>query len=57
MPELEDRIKSLALELGFDRVGIADAGPFVRDERRRWNEHARGLMDGLPGTRRSESGA
>ena len=29
---LEQDIKSLALELGFDRVGITDAEPFARDE-------------------------
>ena len=48
MPEMEDRIKSLALELGFDRVGIADARPFVRDERAALERTREGLMDGLP---------
>ena len=32
MPALEDRVKALALEIGFDRVGITGAEPFVRDE-------------------------
>ena len=45
---MEDRVKSLALELGFDRVGIADAKPFVRDERASLERTRAGLMDGLP---------
>ena len=48
MPELKDRIKSLALELGFDRVGIADAAPFLRDEAAALERTREGLMDGLP---------
>ena len=48
MPELKDRIKSLALELGFDRVGIVDAKPFLRDERAALERTREGLMDGLP---------
>ena len=48
MSELEDRVKSLALELGFDRVGIADAKPFLRDERAALKRTREGLMDGLP---------
>ena len=48
MSELEDRIKSLALELGFDRVGIADAAPFLRDEAAALERTREGLMDGLP---------
>ncbi len=47
-PGLENRIKSLALELGFDRIGIADAKPFIRDEKAALERTRAGLMDGLP---------
>ena len=45
---LENKVKSLALSLGFDRVGIADAAPFVRDEEAATRRVRDGLMDGLP---------
>ena len=45
---LEEDIKSLALEIGFDRVGITDAEPFVRDEEAAVERVRAGLMDGLP---------
>ena len=48
MPSVEDKIKSLALEIGFDRVGITDAEPFVRDEAAAVERVRSGLMDGLP---------
>ncbi len=48
LPKLEDRIKDLALSLGFDRVGITDAEPFVRDEAAAIERTRSGLMDGLP---------
>ena len=43
----ERKIKSLALSIGFDRVGIADAAPFVRDEAAAVERVRDGLMDGL----------
>ena len=45
---IEHTVKSLALEIGFDRVGITDAGPFVRDEAVAVERVRAGLMDGLP---------
>ena len=48
MPSVEDKVKSLALEIGFDRVGITDAEPFVRDEAAAVERVRSGLMDGLP---------
>ena len=45
---IEHTVKSLALEIGFDRVGITDAGPFVRDEAVAIERVRDGLMDGLP---------
>ena len=45
---LEQKLKSLALSLGFDRAGIADAAPFVRDEKATLARVRAGLMDGLP---------
>ena len=43
----EQKIKALALSIGFDRVGIADAAPFVRDEAAATKRVRDGLMDGL----------
>ena len=43
----ERKIKALALSIGFDRVGIADAAPFVRDEAAAVERVRDGLMDGL----------
>ena len=48
MPSVEDRVKALALEIGFDRVGITGAEPFVRDEAAAVERVRSGLMDGLP---------
>ena len=45
---LEPKIKSLALSLGFDRVGITHAAPFLRDEEAAAQRVRDGLMDGLP---------
>ncbi len=45
---LEQDIKSLAREMGFDRVGITDAEPFARDEVAAVERVRDGLMDGLP---------
>ena len=45
---IERKVKSLALSLGFDRVGITDAVPFERDERAATQRVRDGLMDGLP---------
>ena len=45
---LEQDIKSFALRLGFDRVGITDAAPFARDEAAAVERVRDGLMDGLP---------
>ena len=45
---LEEELKSLALEIGFDRVGISSAEPFVRDEAAAVERVRSGLMDGLP---------
>ncbi len=44
---LEDRVKSLALDVGFDRVGITDASPFVWNEAEATRRVQDGLMDGL----------
>ena len=44
---LENKVKSLALSLGFDRVGITDAAPFDRDELAATQRVRDGLMDGL----------
>ena len=43
----ERKIKDLALSIGFDRVGITDAAPFVRDEKAAAARVRDGLMDGL----------
>ena len=48
MPTLEQDIKALAREIGFDRVGITGADPFVRDEAAAVERVRSGLMDGLP---------
>ena len=48
MPIVEDKVKALALEIGFDRVGITSAEPFVRDEAAAVERVRSGLMDGLP---------
>ncbi|MCY4651738.1 MAG: tRNA epoxyqueuosine(34) reductase QueG [Dehalococcoidia bacterium] len=48
MSELERKVKSLALSLGFDRVGITDSAPFDRDEIAADQRVRDGLMDGLP---------
>ena len=48
MSDLERKVKSLALSLGFDRVGIANAAPFERDEEAATQRVRDGLMDGLP---------
>ena len=48
MGALERDIKRYARELGFDRVGIGSAAPFVRDERAAVRRVRDGLMDGLP---------
>ena len=48
LTSVEDRVKSLALEIGFDRVGITGAEPFVRDEAAAVERVRSGLMDGLP---------
>ena len=45
---LESVVKSLALDIGFDRVGIANAAPFIRDEAASIERVRAGLMDGLP---------
>ena len=45
---LEDRVKSLGRELGFDVVGITSAEPFLRDEKAALGRVRDGLMDGLP---------
>ena len=45
---VEEKVKSLALSLGFDRVGITDAAPFSRDEEAAAQRVRDGLMDGLP---------
>ena len=45
---IERKVKSLALSLGFDRVGITDAAPFQRDEEAATRRVMDGLMDGLP---------
>ena len=45
---VERKVKSLALSLGFDRVGITDAAPFHRDEAAAAQRVRDGLMDGLP---------
>jgi epoxyqueuosine reductase len=48
MGTLESSIKRYGRELGFDRVGIASAEPFSRDERAAVQRVRDGLMDGLP---------
>ncbi len=44
---VEDDIKALARSIGFDRVRIADAAPFARDEAAALQRVRDGLMDGL----------
>ena len=44
---LEQDIKSFALRLGFDRVGIAGVERFARDEAATVERVREGLMDGL----------
>ena len=48
MSNVERKVKSLALSLGFDRVGITDAASFDRDEAAAAQRVRDGLMDGLP---------
>jgi epoxyqueuosine reductase len=44
----EDRVKQLALEAGFDLVGIASVEPFERERRAIAQRIDAGLFDGLP---------
>ena len=54
---IEHTVKSLALEIGFDRVGITDAGPFVRDEAVAMSsESGQVLWTVCPGTPRNGCG-
>ena len=46
--EAKEAVKSLAQELGFDRVGITSAEPFERAEAVALERVRGGLMDGLP---------
>ena len=48
LPTPEHKVKSLARDIGFDRVGIASVEPFVRDEAATVGRVRAGLMDGLP---------
>ena len=48
MVSVEDRVKGLAVGIGFDRVGITGVGRFVRDEVAAVERVEAGLMDGLP---------
>ena len=48
MGELEQAIKGLAKELGFDLVRITSAEPLYRDEEAAIHRIGQGLMDGLP---------
>lgn len=48
MPSIEQRIKQLALDAGFDLVGISSAENFSRDEVAATERVRQGLMDGLP---------
>ena len=48
MASVEDRVKGLALGIGFDRVGITGVEAFVRDEAATVERVRAGLMDGLP---------
>ena len=48
MGQLERQVKQLALELGFDIVGLASAEPFIRDREAALERVRQGLMDGLP---------
>jgi epoxyqueuosine reductase len=48
MGNLEQSIKDLAKEIGFDVVGITTADPFPRDEEAALDRISQGLMDGLP---------
>jgi epoxyqueuosine reductase len=45
---LESKIKKLAMDIGFDLVGITTADPFERDEEAASQRVRDGLMDGLP---------
>ena len=45
---VEDRVKGLALGIGFDRVGITGVEAFARDEVAAVERVRSGLMDGLP---------
>ena len=47
MGKLEQLIKDLAKEIGFDVVGITTADPFPRDEEAALDRISQGLMDGL----------
>ena len=47
MDKLEQSIKTLAREIGFDVVGITTAEPFPRDEQAAVERIDQGLMDGL----------
>lgn len=46
MASLTERVKSLALEVGFHAVGIASAEPFVESEQALCDRYERGLLDG-----------
>ncbi len=48
MGSLENSIKELGREVGFDIVGITTAEPFIRDEKASLDRIRRGMMDGLP---------
>ena len=45
---IESKIKKLAMDIGFDLVGITTADPFERDEEAASQRVRDGLMDGLP---------
>ena len=46
--EAKEAVKSLAADLGFDRVGVTTAEPFDRAEAVAMERLRNGLMDGLP---------
>ena len=48
MPGIEQQIKSLAYDQGFDIIKITNAEPFLRDEQAALQRVRDGLMDGLP---------
>ena len=47
MGRLEDRVKEIARELGFDAVGITSAGAFTRDEEASVERVRQGRLDGM----------